>query len=76
MEESLGREGRGGHQGCQWGQKLLGARSEGWGKPTRWHDREAPTWQDALLQRETQDHPDDEHQSHTGTADKGPLRAL
>lgn len=43
------------------------------GKPSRWHDREAPTWPGALLQHEAQDHPKGENQNHTGTADEGPL---
>ena len=27
-----------GHQVCRWGQNLMGAKSEGWRKPSRWHD--------------------------------------
>lgn len=52
---------------------LVGTRRERWAKPARWHDREAPTWLGVLLQCEAQDHPDGEHYSHTGPADKGPL---
>lgn len=51
---------------------LVGTRSERRGKPTRWRDGEAPTWPSLLLQREAQDHPDGEHQSHAGTASEGP----